>query len=233
MRRAVPLLFLLVLLAAACSGGDEATRETTGPSEGPDTGLMTAEGDSSSTSGGETTTSQGDTTTTGAETTTTGPPPACALPRPLPELGSSAAPFMPLHQLVTDFAVSVNLLGDALEAATDFSPGWGAREPVASAFYRMQADLYTLALNIERTYRGDGATYAPGAGWRFPIDPYPLAALAGPWEEIPTFQAVTLTGFFEMATRRDALAFFEGGGVCALATAFSEAMDQAVEDGTA
>ena len=66
-----------------------------------------------------------------------------------------------LHRATTAFAESADLLGDALEAAGDFSPGWGAREPVASAFYRMQADLYTLASLLERTYAADGATYSP------------------------------------------------------------------------
>ena len=90
----------------------------------------------------------------------------------------------------------------------------------------MQADLYTLASLLERTYAADGATYSPESGWAFP-DGYPLAALAEPWSAIPEFQAVTLTDFFEMASQADALAFFAGGGVCGLVTAFTAAMDQA------
>jgi hypothetical protein len=124
-------------------------------------------------------------------------------------------------------AESALALGRALQDASDFSPGWGAREPVAAAFYRMQADLYTLASQMERTFAADGATYSEETGWSFP-EGYPLAGLAEPWAAIPEFQAVTLTGFFEMASQADALAFFTGGGICGLVGDFTAAIDQAV-----
>jgi hypothetical protein len=44
---------------------------------------------------------------------------------------------------------------------------------------------------------------------------------------IPEYQAVTLTGLFEMASAADATAFFEGGGGCGLVAAFTSAIDQA------
>ena len=230
MRRIVPVLAVLALLAVSCGDGGSTDangqpRDLTGTS-GPDAALLGAEGDTSSTSEGETTTSE-DTTTTTEETTTTLPPALCPLPQPLPRGVVFDRGLVRLHRATAAFAESAGRLGDALKASDDFSPGWGAREPVASAFYRMQSDLYTLASLLERTYAAAGATYSPGAGWTFPDGAYPLAALAEPWAEIPGFQAVSLTGFFEMATGADALAFFEGGGGCGLVAAFSTAMDQA------
>jgi hypothetical protein len=216
MRRIVLLLAVLALLAAACGDADEGA--TTAPRDA--TGLSTqnlgAEGDTSSTSDGE--------------TTTTLPAETCPAPRPLPRGGSFDQGLVRMHRAATALAESAALLGRALEAAGDFSPGWGAREPVASAFYRMQADLYTLASLLERTYAGDGATYSPETGWAFP-DGYALAALAEPWSAIPEFQAVTLTDFFGMESSADALAFFSGGGVCGLVAAFSAAIDQAAAAG--
>ncbi len=212
MRHAALLLIVLALLAAAC--GDTGEGATTAPRDA--TGLSTqnlgVEGDSSSTSEGE--------------TTTTPPDAICPVPHPLPRGVSFDEGLVRMHRATSAFAESAALLGGALEAAGDFSPGWGAREPVASAVYRMQADLYTLASLLERTYAADGATYSPESGWAFP-DGYPLAALAEPWSAIPEFQAVTLTDFFEMASQADTLAFFAGGGVCGLVTAFTAAMDQA------
>jgi hypothetical protein len=211
MRPIALMMAILALAAAACGGRDEGA--TTSPRDA--TGLsaenLGAEGDTSSTSEGETTTQPAET---------------CPVPHALPRGVSFDAGLVRMHRAATAFAESAALLGRALEAAGDFSPGWGAREPVASAFYRMQADLYTLASLLERTYAADGATYSPESGWAFP-DGYALAALAEPWSAIPEFQAVTLTGFFEMASQADALAFFAGGGVCGLAAAFTTAIDQA------
>jgi len=226
MRRIAFALAALALLAAACGDGDGAgpteLRDATGLS-GPETAGLGAEGDTSSTTGGET-------TTTGEETTTTAATGPCPLPQPLPRGVTFDPALVRLHRAATAFAESAVLLSDALEAASDYSGGWGAREPVASAFFRMQADLYGLASRIERTYAAAGATYDPDAGWVFPEDPYPLSALEEPWQQIPEYQAVTLTGFFEMENREDAVAFFEGGGVCRLVAAFSAAMDQASAD---
>ena len=119
-------------------------------------------------------------------------------------------------------------MGAALRAASDFSAGWGARQPVAAAVYGMQTDLFALATRVEDAFLADGGTFVPGRGWDLPAG-YPLAPLAGPWEDIPTFQAVTLPAFFRMSSRDAALAFFETGGVCGFATAFSAAVDAAVE----
>jgi hypothetical protein len=212
MRRITLLLAVLALLAAACGGAGEGTTTTPRDATGLSAANLGVEGDNSSTSEGETT------TTTAAE--------ICPVPHPLPRGVSFGSGLVRMHRAVTAFAESAVLLGHALEAAGDFSPGWGAREPVASAFYRMQADLYSLASMLERTYAADGATYSPEAGWAFP-DGYALATLAEPWSAIPEFQAVTLTGFFELASQADALAFFAGGGVCGLVAAFTTAIDQA------
>ena len=212
LRRLVPAAAVLALLAAAC--GDSGEEATTAPRDA--TGLtaanLGAEDYSSSTGDGA---------------TTTVPAAPCPLPQALPRDAGLPPGLVRLHRATTAFAESAAALGRALEAASDFSPGWGAREPVAAAFYRMQADLYTLASQIERTFAADGATYSEEAGWSFP-DGYPLAALAVPWAAIPEFQAVTLTGFFEMASQSDALAFFTGGGICGLVAEFTAAVDQAV-----
>jgi len=134
-----------------------------------------------------------------------------------------------VHRWATAFARSTTGLGAALRSATDFSTDWGAREPVASAVYGMQTDLFALAGRIEDAFLADGGSFVPGRGWEFPADPYLLASLAAPWEEIPTFQAVTLPAFFRMSSRAAALTFFNDGGVCGFATAFSAAVDAAVE----
>lgn len=134
-----------------------------------------------------------------------------------------------MHRWATAFARSTTGVGAALRSATDFSIGWGAGEPVASAVYGMQTDLFALATRIEDVFVADGGSFVPGRGWEFPTDPYLLAPLAAPWEEIPTFQAVTLPAFFRMSSRDAALAFFTDGGVCGFATAFSAAVDAAVE----
>jgi hypothetical protein len=212
MRRIALMMATLALVAAACGGADEGA--TTSPRDA--TGLSA-----------ENLGVEGDTSTTSEDSTTTTPPAeTCPVPHALPRGVSFDAGLVRMHRATTAFAESAALLGRALDAAGDFSPGWGAREPVASAFYRMQADLYTLASLLERTYAADGATYSPESGWAFP-NGYALAALAEPWSAIPEFQAVTLTGFFEMASQADALAFFAGGGVCGLAAAFTTAIDQA------
>ncbi len=212
LRRTALLLTALALLVAAC--GDAGETATTAPREatGLSAGNLGVEGDTSSTSEGETT------TTLAAE--------PCPVPQTLPRGVSFSQGLVRLHRATTAFAESAAALRRALEATGDFSPGWGAREPVASALYRMQADLYTLASTMERTYAADGATYSEETGWAFP-DGYALATLAEPWAAIPEFQAVTLTGFFEMASATDALAFFAGGGVCGLVAAFTAAIDEA------
>jgi hypothetical protein len=216
MRRIALLLAALAVLAAACGDADEGLT-TTAPRDatGLSAGNLGAETDTSSTSEGE--------------TTTTLPAETCPLPQTLPRGGGFGPGLVRLHRAVTAFAESAAGLGRALEAAIDFSPGWGGREPVASAFYRMQADLYTLASLLERTYAADGATYSEETGWTFP-DGYALAALAEPWAAIPEFQAVALTGFFAMEAQADAIAFFEGGGVCGLVAAFTAAIDQAAAE---
>jgi len=229
MRRIALTLATLALLAAACSSGgspDIEPRDLTATS-GPEALGLSSQDDTSSTSGDETTTTGGESTTT----TTTAPPAPCALPQPLPRDVELDPALVLLHRATTALAESAVGLGRALEAAADFTPGWGAREPVASAFYRMQADLYTLASLLEQTYAEAGATYSPDTGWVFPAGPYPLAALIPPWEVIPAFQAITLTLFFEMGSQADARAYYEDGGICGLVTAFSAAMDQAVAAG--
>ena len=220
MRRIILVLAALALLAAAC--GDQDGTSTTAPRDtaalsGPDAQSLGAEGDTSSTTSGDT-------------TPRTVPATPCPLPEALPRGVSFDPALVRLHRATTAFAESARSLGGALAAAGDFSPGWGAREPVASAFYRMQADLYSLALMLERTYAAVGATYSADTGWDFPEGPYPLAALAGPWAMIPEFQAVALTDLFEMQSGADAVAVFEGGGVCALVAAFTAAMDQAAAE---
>ena len=220
MRRIVLVLAALALLTAAC--GDQDETATTAPGDttalsGPNAQSLGAEGDTSSTTSGDT-------------TPRTVPATPCPLPEALPRGVSFDPALVRLHRATTAFAESARSLGGALAAAGDFSPGWGAREPVASAFYRMQADLYALALMLERTYAAAGATYSVDAGWAFPEGPYPLAALAGPWAMIPEFQAVALTDLFEMQSGADAVAVFEGGGVCALVAAFTAAMDQAAAE---
>jgi hypothetical protein len=133
-----------------------------------------------------------------------------------------------IHRWATALAGSTTGVGTALRAASDFSAGWGARPPVAAAVYGMQTDLFSLASRIEEAFLADGGSFIPGQGWDLPAG-YLLAPLAGPWEDIPTFQAVTLPAFFRMGSRHAALTFFETGGVCDFATAFSAAVDAAVE----
>jgi hypothetical protein len=222
-RRFAATTVLLALIAAGCGGPgdtDATLRDTTGLS-GPDVAGLQTEGNDSTTSEGETTAT--------AETTTTLPPEPCPVPQTLPRGVGFDQGLVRLHRATTAFAESARALRAALESAGDFSPGWGAREPVASAFYRMQADLYTLALLLERTYAADGATYSPDGGWAFP-EAYPLASLADPWATIPEFQAVTLTGLFAAESAVDAAAFFEGGGICGLVAAFTAAIDQAAAE---
>jgi hypothetical protein len=240
MRRTALALIVLALLAASC--GDD-TFGTAGPrdatsSTGPEVASLGA--DNSGTSGGETTTTleeptttteattTTETTTTTEATTTTVAPDPCPLPQPLPRGGTFDEALVRMHRATTAFAEGALRLGEAIEAAPGFRAGWGAREPVASALYRMQSALYTLAFRLEQTYAEAGATYSPGTGWTFPDPSYPLAALAAAWEEIPAFQAVTLTGLFGENSRRDARSYFRGGAVCALVAAFSAAMDEAV-----
>ncbi len=50
---------------------------------------------------------------------------------------------------------------------------------------------------------------------------------------IPEYQAVTLTGLFEMQSAADAVALFESGGGCGLVAAFTAAIDQAAAEGGA
>jgi hypothetical protein len=133
-----------------------------------------------------------------------------------------------IHRWATAFSRSTTALGDAVRSASDFSPGWGARPPVAAAVYGMNTDLFALAGRIESAFIGDGGTFVPGDGWTLPAD-YPLAPLAESWEGIPNFQAVVLPAFFDAASRGAALDAFENGGVCAFATAFSYDVDAAVE----
>ncbi|MBN2113508.1 MAG: hypothetical protein JW785_05200 [Acidimicrobiia bacterium] len=218
------LLVALALLAAACGndGASEVTapRDATDPTalgfSGPDHESATFAGDEDESS-----------------TTTTVPSVPCPLPQPLPADVGLDPSLVNLHRDVTAFAESAIRMRDAIRATGDFSAGWGAREPVASAFFRMQADLYALARRLERTYQGDGATYSPETGWVFPEGPYPPAALASPWEAIPEFQAVALTRLFEIEGRARARAFFEQDGVCPLVAAFSAAVDQAAAESTA
>jgi hypothetical protein len=152
-------------------------------------------------------------------------------PRPQPLAGDVVFDegLTRLHRAATAFAESAVALRSILQTAEDFAPGWGAREPVASAVYRLQADLYTLADLTETTFAQDGATYSPDGGWAFP-DGYPLAALAAPWEQIPAFQAVVLTDLFT-ADGRDAAAALFDTGVCSLVAAFSAAVDQSAAAG--
>ena len=133
-----------------------------------------------------------------------------------------------MHRWAGSLARSTTAVGKALRAASDFSPGWGARPPLATAVYRMQTDLFTLATRIEEAFLVDGGAFTPGRGWDLPAA-YPLAPLAEPWEDIPTFQAVVLPAFFRMTSRDAALTFFEAGGVCGFASAFSVAVDAAVD----
>jgi hypothetical protein len=93
--------------------------------------------------------------------------------------------------------------------------------------YDMQTDLFALAGRVEGAFREDGGTFTPGTGWDLPAG-YPLAPLAGPWEDIPTFQAVVLPAFFRTSSRDAALTFFETGGICEFVTTFSAAVDAAV-----
>lgn len=133
-----------------------------------------------------------------------------------------------VHRWATAFARSTTGVGAALRTASDFSPGWGARPPLAGAVYDMQTDLFALAARVEEAFTAAGGAFTPGLGWALP-DGYPLAPLAGPWQDIPRFQAVVLPAFFRMGSPDAALAFFETGGVCGFATAFSAAVDAAVE----
>ncbi|MBM3694872.1 MAG: hypothetical protein FJW79_02915 [Actinobacteria bacterium] len=133
-----------------------------------------------------------------------------------------------IHRWATAFARSTTAVGRTLRSINDFSPGWGGRQPMAAAIYDMQTDLFSLATRVERAFIEDGGAFAPGQGWDLPPD-HPLAPLAEPWEGIPTFQAVVLPAFFRAAGRGAALRIFEGGGVCGFATAFSAAVDAAVE----
>lgn len=119
-------------------------------------------------------------------------------------------------------------MGTALGATADFSAGWGARPPVAGAVYDMQIDLFVLAARIEAAFAEDGGTHSPGQGWELPAD-YPLTPLAARWDDIPTFEAVTLPGLFRATGREAALDYFADSGVCSFATAFSAAVDAAVE----
>ncbi len=135
---------------------------------------------------------------------------------------------MAIHRWATALASSTTGVGTAVRAASDFSTGWGARPPVAAAVYGMQTDLFSLATRIEAAFLADGGAFLPGQGWDLPAG-YPLAPLAGPWEDIPTFQAVTLPAFFLLGSRDAALTFFATGGLCDFATTFSAAVDAAVE----
>ena len=152
----------------------------------------------------------------------------CRAPAPLPAGVTLDERLVAIHRWATALARSTTGVGPALRAASDFSAGWGARPPVAAAIYGMQTDLFSLAARVEEAFRGDGGTFVPGSGWDLPAG-YALAPLAVPWEDIPVFQAVTLPAFFRMSSRDAALAFFETGGVCGFATAFSAAVDAAVE----
>ncbi|MBM3694873.1 MAG: hypothetical protein FJW79_02920 [Actinobacteria bacterium] len=236
-RRLALAIALLGLLAASC-GADGGIPDQPDPrsfTETSDVVSLGAEGDTSGTAPAESTTSEAttptsqDTTTTTPETTTTTvAPEPCPLPQALPRDSRFGPDMMRLHRATTAFAEGARRLGSSVEAVGDFSRGWGAREPVASALYRMQADLYGLAFRLEQVYAAAGATYSPERGWVFPDPAYPLATLAAPWGEIPAFQAVTLTALFEARGPRAARAFFKDGEVCRLVAAFSTAMDQAV-----
>jgi hypothetical protein len=193
---------------------------------------------STTTTSTSTTTTTSPTTTTSTSTTTTTAPPttttttvpvaACRAPAPLPAGVTLDDRLVTIHRWATALARSTTGVGAAVSAAADFSAGWGARPPVAAAVYGMETDLFSLAARIESAFRADGGAFTPGQGWDLPAG-YPLAPLAGPWEDIPTFQAVTLPAFFRMGSRDAALTFFETGGVCGFATAFSAAVDATVE----
>lgn len=152
----------------------------------------------------------------------------CRAPAPLPAGVDLDARLVEVHRWATAFARSTGGVGAALRRADDFAAGWGGRPPVAGAVYDMQTDLFALAGRVEQAFREAGGAFTPGRGWDLP-DGYPLAPLAGPWEDIPGFQAVVLPAFFQMGSRDAALVFFETGGVCGFATAFSAAVDVAVE----
>jgi len=89
-----------------------------------------------------------------------------------------------IHRWATAFARSTEGIGTALRAVSDFSPGWGARPPVAAAVYGMQTDLFSLASRVEEAFVADGGAFLPGSGWNLPAG-HPLAPLAGPWRTSP------------------------------------------------
>jgi len=207
------LLALLTVLAAACSDADGGA--TTRPRDATALSVesLGAEGDTSSTSDGETT------------TTTTSPTPACRAPQALPRGMTFGPGLVRLHRAATAFAESAAQLAHALEEASDFSPGWGARSRWLRLLPHAVRPVHAGVADRARLCRRR-RHLRPETGWVFPQD-YALAGLAQPWQAIPAFQAVVLTGFFEMASPAEALAFFESGGICGLVTAFSTAVDQA------
>lgn len=200
-RHLIGIVVVLALVIGACGDGSR-------PEADPRLGVASS----------DETTPDDSTTTEGTVPTPSGP---CRVPTAVPE--GSDADLVTLHGRISALVADAVTLSDAI-ANAEFGPGWAAQAPVGGAVYAMQSSLYGLVSALERMFRAAGASPA-GDGWTFGDD-VSLKPFAEPWTAVLRFQAATFPELVTAPDRAAAVALLDGGALCGLVDAFSDALDQ-------